>query len=182
MDYILSTITDTEKRAVVNLSTSNVITWLCEQHNAKLTHTQIGEANVTAEIKAQAAHVGGEGNGGIIYPKIGWGRDSLVGIVIALKHLAQKKKKVSEIVANYPKFVMLREKQNLENRDDVLPFLEKVKATFPDADINTLDGVKASYKDAWIHVRASNTELIARIFIEAPTEEKAREYFVKLTT
>lgn len=181
MDYILSTITDTEKRAVVNLSTSNVITWLCEQHNAKLTHTKIGEANVTAEIKAQAAHVGGEGNGGIIYPKIGWGRDSLVGIVIALKHLAQKKKKVSEIVANYPKFVMLREKQNLANRDDLLPFLEKVKTTFPDAEINTIDGVKASYKDAWIHVRPSNTEPIARIFIEAPSEEKAQEYFAKLT-
>ena len=133
VDYILSEVKDTDKKVVVNLSTSGVIDWVAKKHGATLTQTKIGETNVTQGLKELGAQVGGEGNGGIIYPAVGWGRDSLVGIVIALKHLAEKKQKVSQIVANYPKFVMLREKQSLEKRDDVAPFLLKVKTAFPTA-------------------------------------------------
>ena len=176
MDYILSEVKDTDKKVVVNLSTSGVIDWVAKKHGATLTQTKIGETNVTQGLKELGAQVGGEGNGGIIYPAVGWGRDSLVGIVIALKHLAEKKQKVSQIVANYPKFVMLREKQSLEKRDDVAPFLLKVKTAFPTASFNTLDGVKATLIDGWVHVRASNTEPIVRIFIEAPTKERAEDY------
>ncbi len=113
IDYILSEVKGKDKKVVVNLSTSAVIDWIAKKHGATLTQTKIGETNVTEGIKQIGAQVGGEGNGGIIYPAIGWGRDSLVGIVIALKHLAEKKQKVSEIVATYPQFIMLREKQSL---------------------------------------------------------------------
>jgi phosphomannomutase len=176
VDYILSEVKDTDKKVVVNLSTSGVIDWVAKKHGATLTQTKIGETNVTQGIKDLGAQVGGEGNGGIIYPAVGWGRDSLVGIVIALKHLAEKKQKVSQIVATYPQFVMLREKQSLEKRDDVAPFLLKVKTAFPTASFNTLDGVKATLSDGWVHVRPSNTEPIVRIFIEAPTKERAEDY------
>ena len=182
IDYILSEINDSDKKVVVNLSTSGVIDWIAQKHGAKVTQTKIGEANVTEGIKQLGAQVGGEGNGGIIYPAIGWGRDSLVGIVIALKHLAEKKQKVSQIVANYPQFIMLREKQALQKRDDVAPFLQKVKSAFPNASFNTLDGVKATLSDGWVHVRPSNTEPIVRIFIEAPTYERAKEYLSMVMT
>jgi phosphomannomutase len=180
IDYILSTIPDPDKKVVVNLSTSAVIEWIAKKHNATLTQTKIGEANVTEALKSLNAQVGGEGNGGIIYPKIGWGRDSLVGIVIALNHLAHKAKSVSQIVSQYPTYVMLREKQALATKDAVLPFLEKVKTAFPTAPLNSIDGIKATLPDGWVHVRPSNTEPIVRIFIEAPTSEKAGEYLRRL--
>ena len=129
------------------------------------------------EIKAQ---VGGEGNGGVIYPKVGWGRDSLVGIVIALKHLAAKKKTVSEIVGEYPKFVMIREKVAVSNREEIKEYLGKVEQKFPDAEKNKEDGIKIIFPNAWIHVRPSNTEPIVRVFIEAPTQEAADSLMAKV--
>lgn len=179
IDYILSQTAEDDKRVVVNLSTSNIINDISKRHGASITQTKIGEANVTEALRAQNAHVGGEGNGGIIYPKIGWGRDSLVGIVIALCHRAKSKKPVSETIASYPSYVMLREKFPLEKRDDVIPFLENVKRTFSDADINEDDGVKVMFDNAWIHVRPSNTEPIVRIFVEAPDEDQAAELLKK---
>ena len=181
IDQILSDCKDTDKKVVVNLSTSNIVEWIAKKHAAITTYTKVGETHVTHEIKTQNAQVGGEGNGGVIYPKVGWGRDSLVGIVIALKHLAEKKQTVSQIIKTYPSYVLLREKVTLANRDDVLPFLRKVKITFPQAQFNEEDGIKATLENAWIHVRPSNTEPIARIFIEAPTLEEAKQLHLKLT-
>ena len=100
-----------EKSVVVNLSTSEVISDIAKKHNSSIHYTKIGEPNVTAKIKEIKASVGGEGNGGVIYPKIGWGRDSLVGMVLALNYIAKSKKRVSEIVSTYPKYVMIREKK-----------------------------------------------------------------------
>ncbi len=173
IDFILSQSPAPHHEVVVNLSTSLVIEDICNRHNAQIHYTKIGETHVTQGLKKWQATVGGEGNGGVIYPKVGWGRDSLVGMVIALKYLAESKKKVSEIVSQYPSYVMLREKINLPDTDSLAHLLKTVEAQFPEADINREDGVKLSLKGAWIHVRPSNTEPIVRIFIEAPTQEQA---------
>ena len=180
IDYVLSTSTDSNKQVVVNLSTSNVIEWVASQYNAKTHYTKIGESNVTQGIKDTQATVGGEGNGGVIYPKVGWGRDSLVGMVIALKLLAERKQKVSEIVATYPKFKMLRHKFDVDNREIINQVLEKVESKYQDHDLNTLDGVKVTRPEGWIHVRPSNTEPIVRAFIECQDEQLANEWMEEI--
>lgn len=172
VDYILSQDTSTEKKVVVNLSTSQVLTDIAKKHNAEIFHTKIGEANVTEGLKQRKAQVGGEGNGGVIFPLIGWGRDSLVGITIALKHLAESKKKVSEIVATYPSYTMVREKIAVSSKQEVTHYLAKIESHFSAYPQDKQDGVKVLLEKAWIHVRPSNTEPILRIFIEAPTREE----------
>lgn len=173
MDYLLSKDPSPGKKVVVNLSTSLVVEWLAKKHHASVTYTKIGETNVTQEIKRQNATVGGEGNGGVIFPKVGWGRDSLVGIITALKYLAESGKTVSQIVGQYPQYAMLREKLEIESREQVPAVLKAVEAKFPDAKKNYADGVKIMLDNGWVHVRPSNTEPIIRIFIEAETREKA---------
>ncbi len=163
------------KQVVVNLSTSNVINYVCKKNNSDIYHTKIGEPNVTAKLKEISATVGGEGNGGVIYPKIGWGRDSLVGMVLALKYLAQSNQKVSEIVATYPSYVMLRDKFKVKNQTEIETFLNLVKTHYQDCTINKEDGIKVIFDDSWVHVRASNTEPIVRIFIEAPNLDEAHK-------
>jgi len=178
VDYILGyEATDSEKEApvVVNLSTSNVIRDIAKSHQVEVVQTKIGETFVTQGIRDHNALVGGEGNGGVIFPKIGWGRDSLVGIVIALLHLAKRQKTVSEIVASYPQYTMLREKVSLESRAQVSEMLEKVIKSFPDVTPITDDGIKIVLHDEWIHVRPSNTEPIIRVFVEAKSKENAKK-------
>ncbi|MFC1616970.1 phosphoglucosamine mutase [Candidatus Margulisiibacteriota bacterium] len=182
IDYILSTIKEPDKNVVVNLSTSLVIEAIAKKYNAKVTYTKVGEANVTQGIKDLGAQVGGEGNGGVIYPKVGWGRDSLVGIIIALKYLAESKKTVSKIVSDYPKYVMLREKVEVGSRKEIDALLQKAKANFNGTPVNDLDGLKFSLEDAWAHIRPSNTEPIVRIFIEAKTKELAESLFRKINS
>lgn len=175
IDYILSHSKDDTKdnTVVINLSTSSIIEDIATKYSAKTVYTKIGEPNVTQGIKDHNAVVGGEGNGGVIYPKIGWGRDSLVGMVIALKHLAQAKRPVSEIVNEYPQYIMARAKHPLERRELINPVLEKVKAHFKDYPQNSEDGIKVTLSNSWIHIRPSNTEPILRIFAEAPTQQDA---------
>ena len=175
VDYILQKESSPSDCIVVNLSTSLVIENIAKKYGLPTHYTKIGETNVTQGIRKHNAIAGGEGNGGVIYPKVGWGRDSLVGIVLALKHLAESKKSVSEIVATYPKFVMIKDKYTIATRDDVLPFLDKIKAHYADKTLDTQDGVKVYFENAWIHVRPSNTEPIVRIFVEAPTTEEAEQ-------
>ena len=170
----------TNKQVVVNLSTSNVIQFMAEKYNATLFQTKIGEPNVTAKLKEVSATVGGEGNGGVIYPKIGWGRDSLVGIVVALKHLAMSQKKVSDVIKTYPKFIMVRDKFTVSSREQVQQFLDQVKTQFQDEKCNTEDGVKVIFENAWLHARPSNTEPIVRIFVEAPNQEIADQILEKV--
>ena len=173
IDYILSQDTSQDRQVVVNLSTSQVIEDIANRHLATTHYTKIGETHVTQGIKQRQAVVGGEGNGGVIYPKVGWGRDSLVGIVIALKYLAESKKSVSQIVASYPNYVMLREKITLPDREQLSALLVTIESLFPKATINHKDGVKLSFDQCWVHVRPSNTEPIVRIFIEAPSLDEA---------
>lgn len=168
IDHILQIDPTPNKTVVVNLSTSNVIKDIADRYGATLYYTKIGEANVTEKMKAINATVGGEGNGGVMYPAIGWGRDSLAGMTIALHYLATSKKKVSDIVATFPKYVMLRDKIQLTSRDQVGTLLESAKKAFPTTPADELDGLKFMMGDRWLHIRPSNTEPIVRVFIEAP--------------
>jgi len=175
MDYYLSTITMSDPNIVVNLSTSNIIRFIAKKYNATVIQTKIGEPNVTAKMKACNAVIGGEGNGGIICPAIGWGRDSLTGIALALLHLSLSGKSVSKVIASYPSYVMVRDKQPLESKAVVDKKLAIVADHFTGEDINFDDGVKVSFSSSWVHIRASNTEPIIRIFAEAPTKEEAEQ-------
>lgn len=181
VDYILSMDESPNKTVVVNLSTSLLIEKIAQKHGAQVIYTKIGETHVTQGLKASHAVVGGEGNGGVIFPKVGWGRDSLVGIVVALKYLVHSRKTVSELVAQYPSYTMLREKVAVSSQEEIPAFLDAVAKRFPGAPTDTQDGVKILLPEAWVHVRPSNTEPIIRIFIEATTEEAARELFAQAT-
>ena len=171
VDYVLSE-AEAPKSVVVNLSTSNVIRDIATKHDATFYQTKIGEPFVTQGIRDNNATVGGEGNGGVIHPKIGWGRDSLVGMVIALKHLAETGKTVTEIASSYPSYTMHRDKFKVASRDEIDTALAAVKEAFSTEELDTQDGVKVMFADSWIHIRPSNTEPIVRIFIEAPSQEK----------
>jgi phosphomannomutase len=176
MDYYLSQLDQSaEKNVVVNLSTSMIINYIASKYNATLFHTIIGEPNVTEKMRQVNAVIGGEGNGGVILPSVGWGRDSLTGIVLGLLHLASKKQSVSQIIATYPTYVMVRDKQPLESKDVVQTKLDAVASHYHDQQLNSEDGLKVSFDDSWVHIRPSNTEPIVRIFAEAKTEAEANQ-------
>eukprot|EP01047_Picozoa_sp_COSAG01_P000031 COSAG01_NODE_1_length_100484_cov_170.446142_31_plen_453_part_00 len=174
LDYLLAQDKSPKKDIVVNLSTSKVIEYLGEKHQATVYYSKIGEPNVTAKLQDLNAQFGGEGNGGVIYPRVGWGRDSLLGMVVALKHLATSKKTVLETVQSYPSYNMYRDKMALDNRADIQPFLDKLEANYPQAQQNHEDGIKFDFGKSWLHVRASNTEPILRLFAEAETLDQAK--------
>ncbi|MBT6120686.1 phosphoglucosamine mutase [bacterium] len=181
IDYILEKENKDGQDVVVNLSTSNIIEWVAKKHGATTHYSKIGETNVTQKIKELGAIVGGEGNGGVMYPKIGWGRDSLTGIVVALCRLAETKKTVEEIVSDYPKYHMLREKIQVKSRDQIQSVLDKLKSKYSEEKVCTQDGVKVYLERGWIQVRASNTEPIVRIFIEANTKQQAENWFADVS-
>ena len=178
LDYVLGSLeaNTPNKQVAVNLSTSAVIADICSKHGSMIHYSKIGEPNVVEKIKETDAVVGGEGNGGVIYPKIGWGRDSLVGITLALCHLATTKKTISETVSRYPKWVMLRERMALSSKEDARPFLERLSKEYKDTKQDTQDGLKLYFDDGWVHIRPSNTEPILRLFAEAGTKEQAKAY------
>ena len=175
IDYLLKDLNNNEaKQVVVNLSTSKVIEFIAKKHQANLHYSKIGEPNVTALLQKTGAQVGGEGNGGVIFPKVGWGRDSLLGMVVALKHLAESKRSVLDTVTNYPQFFMYRDKIQLQNKSDISNFLQTIQSKISAKSIDTQDGVKLDFGDAWLHVRASNTEPIVRLFAEATSIKQAK--------
>ncbi|RAP32242.1 phosphoglucosamine mutase [Candidatus Marinamargulisbacteria bacterium SCGC AG-410-N11] len=182
IDYLLRFESGKNKKVVVNLSTSRVIEDISSLHNAETIYTKIGESNVTEGLRENQATVGGEGNGGVIYPRVGWGRDSLVGIVVALKHLAESNCPVSEVVSTYPSYIMSREKISVDNRDDINQFLSKIELLFEGNKLDRQDGVKVIFDDSWVHVRPSNTEPIIRIFVEAPNQEIVDGLLTKIAT
>ena len=175
MDYYLSKHQSEGASVVVNLSTSLIIEFIAKKHQAKLYQTKIGEPNVTAKMKSIDAVIGGEGNGGIICPAIGWGRDSLTGICLALLHLSESRKSVSDIISTYPKYVMVRDKQPLESSEKISQKLTLVANQYDAEQINLDDGVKVSFDSSWVHIRPSNTEPIIRIFAEAKTIDEAKK-------
>jgi phosphomannomutase len=168
-DYILS---HTPGNTVSNLSSSRALRDVTQPYG-QYHAAAVGEVNVVAKMKETNAVIGGEGNGGVIYPASHYGRDALVGIALFLTHLAHKKTKVSELRASYPPYFISKQKVELTPDIDVDAILEKVKETFAENNITDIDGIKIDFPDKWVHLRKSNTEPIIRIYSEAHTMPEA---------
>jgi len=171
-DYVLG---NTPGNTVSNLSSSRALRDVTLLHGGKYNASAVGEVNVVEKMKATNAVIGGEGNGGVIYPESHYGRDSLVGIALFLSHLAKKKIKASELRASYPQYFMSKQKIELTKGIDTDKILSKIKEQFAAYDITDIDGVKIDYPDKWVHLRKSNTEPIIRIYTEAKTVKDAED-------
>ncbi len=172
-DYVLS---KTPGNTVSNLSSTRALRDVTRQHGGVYTASAVGEVNVTTKMKEVNAVIGGEGNGGVIYPKSHYGRDALVGIALFLTLLAEKDCKVSELRRQYPDYQIAKNRIDLTPETDVDAILVKVKEMFAsdaEATVNDIDGVKIDFPDSWVHLRKSNTEPIIRVYSEADTMEKA---------
>jgi phosphoglucosamine mutase len=171
-DYILE---HTPGNTVSNMSSTRALKDVTEKYGKTYTASAVGEVNVVEKMKETQAIIGGEGNGGIIYPESHYGRDALVGIALFLTQLAKSGKKVSELRAQYPNYHMAKKRLDLSPDTDVDALLNSLKNKYRDCPISEIDGVKIDFPDRWIHLRKSNTEPIIRIYTEAPTKEEAEE-------
>ena len=172
-DYVLS---HTPGNTVSNLSSTRALRDVTEKHSGVYTASAVGEVNVTTKMKEVNAVIGGEGNGGVIYPESHYGRDALVGIALFLSSLAQKGCKVSELRATFPEYFIAKNRIDLTASTDVDAILEKVKEQYgkqADVKVTDIDGVKLDFPDKWVHLRKSNTEPIIRVYSEASTMEEA---------
>lgn len=169
-DYVLA---HAPGSTVSNLSSSRGLRDVTRAHGCEYNAAAVGEVNVVAKMKETGAVIGGEGNGGVIYPEIHYGRDALVGIALFLTLMAKSGKRVSEIKASLPQYQIAKNKIELTPDIDVDAILEAVKKTFASEEINDIDGVKIDFSDSWVHLRKSNTEPIIRIYSEAATMEEA---------
>lgn len=169
-DYVLS---HTPGATVSNLSSSRALRDVTNAHGCTYSASAVGEVNVTTEMKRTGAVIGGEGNGGVIYPAAHYGRDALVGVALFLTLLAKSGKKVSELKAGYPAYAIAKNKIELTPDIDVDAILEEVKRQYADEKVTDIDGVKIDFADSWVHLRKSNTEPIIRIYSEAATMEQA---------
>ncbi len=176
-DYVLS---KQPGNTVSNLSSTRALRDVTQRHGGKYHASAVGEVNVVLQMKECGAVIGGEGNGGIIYPESHYGRDALVGIALFLSHLAEKKLTMTELLATYPAYKISKNKIELTEAHDVDSILNEVQSLFPDAQINTVDGVKFDFEDGWVHLRKSNTEPIVRVYAEHSTLEKANELASKV--
>lgn len=171
-DYVLSR---TPGPTVSNLSSSRALSDVTKDYNCSYSASAVGEVNVTTEMKRTGAVIGGEGNGGVIYPPAHYGRDALVGVALFLTHLAKSGKKVSELKAGYPQYSISKSKIELTPDIDVDAILDAIKKKYANEKITDIDGVKIDFKESWVHLRKSNTEPIIRIIAEAHTMEEAEE-------
>ena len=169
-DYVLS---HTPGNTVSNLSSTRALRDVTQQHGGTYTAAAVGEVNVTTKMKEVGAVIGGEGNGGVIYPESHYGRDALVGIALFLSSLAHKGCKVSELRATFPEYFIAKNRIDLTPSTDVDAILEKVKEMYANEQVNDIDGVKIDFPDKWVHLRKSNTEPIIRVYSEASTMEAA---------
>lgn len=169
-DYVLS---KTLGATVSNLSSSRALRDITQKYDCQYTASAVGEVHVVAQMKKTNAVIGGEGNGGVIYPELHYGRDALVGIALFLTHLATKKCDMSTLRQNYPSYVMCKNKMQLTPEIDIDRVLQDFEKQHANEKISTTDGVKIDYEDAWVHLRKSNTEPIIRIYTEAKNKEKA---------
>ena len=176
-DYVLS---HTPGNTVSNLSSSRALRDVTRAHGCEYNAAAVGEVNVVTKMKATNAVIGGEGNGGVIYPASHYGRDALVGIALFLSHLAHEGKKVSELRATYPPYFIAKNRVDLTPEIDVDAILAKVKEIYKNEEINDIDGVKIDFADKWVHLRKSNTEPIIRVYSEASTMEVAEEIGQKI--
>lgn len=171
-DYVLS---KTPGNTVSNLSSTRALNDITIKYGKQYTAAAVGEVNVVEAMKATHAVIGGEGNGGVIYPEAHYGRDSLVGIALFLSLLAEKKMKCSELRETYPSYFMSKNKIELTQGIDVDLILAKIKGLYSSEKINDIDGVKIDFQNSWVHLRKSNTEPIIRIYTEAKTKEEAEK-------
>lgn len=169
-DYVLS---HTPGSTVSNLSSSRALRDVTRAHGCQYTAAAVGEVNVVTKMKETGAVIGGEGNGGVIYPEAHYGRDALVGVALFLSLLAHKGKKVSELKAEYPPYEISKNKIELKPGMDVDAILAAVKKQFEGEEITDIDGVKIDFEDGWVHLRKSNTEPIIRIYSEAKDAAEA---------
>ena len=169
-DYLLS---KESGPTVSNLSSTRALADLTNILGGTYTASAVGELNVVTEMKRVGALIGGEGNGGVIYPALHYGRDALVGVALFLSLLVERKVKVSELRSSYPSYFMSKKKITLQKGMDVDALLERISEAYKNEKISTLDGVKIDFKDAWVHLRKSNTEPIIRVYTEAKSESDA---------
>ena len=162
-DYILE---NTKGALVANLSSTMALKDIAKKHKVEFFESAVGEVNVVNVMKEQNAVIGGEGNGGIIYPELHYGRDALVGVALFLTHLAKSKKSSSELRARYPDYKMVKHKLEIEDNIDLDEILNDISNEYNDYPCNTIDGVKISFPTGWVHLRKSNTEPIIRIYAE----------------
>ena len=171
-DYVLK---QTPGNTVSNLSSTRALRDVTRKYGMQYNAAAVGEVNVVTKMKETNAVIGGEGNGGVIYPESHYGRDALVGIALFLSHLAHEGKKVSELRASYPNYYIAKNRIDLTPQTDVDAILAKVKDLYKAEEINDIDGVKIDFPDKWVHLRKSNTEPIIRVYSEAATMEAADE-------
>ena len=179
-DYVLSI---TPGNTVSNLSSTRALRDVTEKYGKQYNAAAVGEVNVVAKMKETNAIIGGEGNGGVIYPQAHYGRDALVGIALILSHLAHKGCTLSELRKTYPEYQIAKNRIDLDPTTDVDAILKKVKDMFdsdPNATVNDIDGVKIDFADKWVHLRKSNTEPIIRVYSEAETIQDADEIGKKI--
>jgi len=176
-DYILRS----EKgNAVSNLSSTKALRDVTEKAGGIYTASAVGEVNVVTKMKEMNAVIGGEGNGGVIYPELHYGRDSLVGIALILTYLAKRDITLSDLRKEYTDYKVSKNKIDLTEEMNVNDIYEKVKSHFSEYPILTIDGVKIDFPDGWVHIRTSNTEPIMRVYAESTSHEKAEEYAQKV--
>lgn len=175
-DYILENFSSAKynRAAVSNLSSSRALKDIADNHQAIYEAAAVGEVNVVSKMKEINAVIGGEGNGGIIYPELHYGRDALVGVALFLTYLAKQKISVSQIRNKYPNYIMIKHKLTLIDREEIKNIFDSLKSVYNSERIDERDGLKIEWSDAWIHLRPSNTEAIMRLYIEAPDEARAQ--------
>lgn len=171
-DYVLQ---HTPGNTVSNLSSSRALRDVTRARGGVYNAAAVGEVNVVAKMKETGAVIGGEGNGGVIYPASHYGRDALVGIALFLTYLAKEKKRVSELRATYPSYAMTKQRIDLTPAIDVDALLQAVKEKYASQEVTDIDGVKIDFPDGWVHLRKSNTEPIIRVYAEAATTELAEQ-------
>ncbi|MCL2413238.1 MAG: phosphoglucosamine mutase [Bacteroidales bacterium] len=176
-DYILQ---HKKGNTVSNLSSTRALRDITEKHGGQYFASAVGEVNVVEMMKTHNAVVGGEGNGGIIYPDLHYGRDALVGIALFLTHLAKSKQTCSQLRANYPNYFISKNKIELDPSMNVDTILDTIKEKYKHENINTTDGVKIDFPNEWVHLRKSNTEPIIRIYSESQTETTAENLAKKI--
>ena len=183
-DYILANSPkDAKLTTVSNLSSTRALRDVTEKYGGTYSAAAVGEVNVTTKMKEVGAVIGGEGNGGVIYPESHYGRDALVGIALFLSSLAQKGMKVSELRKTFPEYFIAKNRIDLTPDTDVDAILNKVKEMYSaekDVQVNDIDGVKIDFPDKWVHLRKSNTEPIIRVYSEAHTMAEADEIGKKI--
>lgn len=181
-DYVLENYHDTKynKSAVSNLSSSRSLKDVADKHQAVYEASAVGEVNVVTKMKNIKAVIGGEGNGGIIYPELHYGRDALVGVALFLTQLAKQKITVSNLRKKYPSYIMIKHKLTLIDREEIENIFTSLKSVYSKERLDQQDGLKIEWSDAWVHLRPSNTEAIMRLYIEAPDEIRAQALLAEI--